>query len=159
MTILVIIEHDNENILPATFNAITAALKLDKPIEALVVGKDVKQISAAASKIEFISKIIVADGAEYAHNLAENIAPLIKQIAKNYSHIFTPATTFGKNIMPRTAALLDVMQISDIIEVISSDTFKRPIYAGNALATVRSSDPIKLITVRSTAFELSLIHI
>ena len=153
MTILVIIEHDNENILPATFNAITAALKLEKPIEALVVGKDVKQISAAASKIKFISKIIVADGAEYAHNLAENIAPLIKQIAKNYSHIFTPATTFGKNIMPRTAALLDVMQISDIIEVISSDTFKRPIYAGNALATVRSSDPIKLITVRSTAFE------
>ena len=135
MTILVIIEHDNENILPATFNAITAALKLEKPIEALVVGKDVQQISEAASKIKFISKIIVADSAEYAHNLAENMAPLIKQIAENYSHIFTPSTTFGKNIMPRTAALLDVMQISDIIEVISSDTFKPVSYTHLTLPT------------------------
>ena len=104
-------------------------------------------------QIASISKVLIADSGEYAHHLAENLAPLIQQIAPNYTHVFAPATTFGKNIMPRAAALLDVMQISDIIEVISQDTFKRPIYAGNALATVQSSDPIKLITVRSTAFD------
>ena len=99
--------------------------------------------------------MLVADSGEYAHSLAENLAPLIVQLAENYSHILAPATTFGKNIMPRAAALLDVMQISDIVEVVSPDTFKRPIYAGNAFATVQSMDRIKLITVRSTAFEAS----
>ena len=153
MTILVIVEHDKGTIVPATLNTITAANMLAEPIEALVAGDDIKQVADAALQIASISKVLIADSGEYAHNLAENLAPLIHQIAPNYTHVFAPATTFGKNIMPRAAALLDVMQISDIIEVISQDTFKRPIYAGNALATVQSSDPIKLITVRSTAFD------
>ncbi len=153
MTILVIIEHDKGAIAPATLNTITAANMLAEPIEALVAGDDIKQVADAALQIVSISKVLIADSGEYAHHLAENLAPLIQQIAPNYTHVFAPATTFGKNIMPRAAALLDVMQISDIIEVISQDTFKRPIYAGNALATVQSSDPIKLITVRSTAFD------
>lgn len=153
MTILVIIEHDKGAIAPATLNTITAANMLAEPVEALVAGDDVKQVANAALQISSISKVLIADSGEYAHHLAENLAPLIQQIAQNYTHVFAPATTFGKNIMPRAAALLDVMQISDIIEVISHDTFKRPIYAGNALATVKSSDSIKLITVRSTAFD------
>ena len=153
MTILVLIEHNKGNISPSTFNTIAAANFIGEPIEALVAGAEINGVSDAASKIAHITKVLVADSDEYAHNLAENLAPLIKKIASNYTHIFAPATTFGKNTMPRTAALLDVMQISDIVEVISSDTFKRPIYAGNALATVQSSDPIKLITVRSTAFD------
>ena len=153
MTILVIIEHDKGAIVPATLNTITAANMLAEPIEALVAGDDIKQVADAALQIASISKVLIADSGEYAHHLAENLAPLIQQIAPNYTHVFAPATTFGKNIMPRAAALLDVMQISDIIEVISHDTFKRPIYAGNALATVQSSDSIKLITVRSTAFD------
>jgi electron transfer flavoprotein alpha subunit len=153
MTILVIIEHDEGAIAPATFNTITAANMLAEPVEALVAGDDIKQVANAALQIASISKVLIADSGEYAHHLAENLAPLIQQIAQNYTHVFAPATTFGKNIMPRAAALLDVMQISDIIEVISHDTFKRPIYAGNALATVQSSDSIKLITVRSTAFD------
>ena len=153
MTILVIVEHDKGAIVPATLNTITAANMLAEPIEALIAGDDIKQVADAALQIASISKVLIADSGEYAHHLAENLAPLIQQIAPNYTHVFAPATTFGKNIMPRAAALLDVMQISDIIEVISQDTFKRPIYAGNALATVQSSDPIKLITVRSTAFD------
>ncbi|MEK9532213.1 MAG: FAD-binding protein [Alphaproteobacteria bacterium] len=153
MTILVIIEHDKGAIAPATLNTITAANMLAEPVEALVAGDDIKQVANAALQIASISKVLIADSGEYAHHLAENLAPLIQQIAQNYTHVFAPATTFGKNIMPRAAALLDVMQISDIIEVISHDTFKRPIYAGNALATVQSSDSIKLITVRSTAFD------
>ena len=153
MTILVIVEHDKGAIVPATLNTITAANMLAEPIEALVAGDDIKQVADAALQVASISKVLIADSGEYAHHLAENLAPLIQQIAQNYTHVFAPATTFGKNIMPRAAALLDVMQISDIIEVISQDTFKRPIYAGNALATVQSSDPIKLITVRSTAFD------
>ena len=153
MTILVIVEHDKGTIVPATLNTITAANMLAEPIEALVAGDDIKQVADAALQVASISKVLIADSGEYAHNLAENLAPLIQQIAPNYTHVFAPATTFGKNIMPRAAALLDVMQISDIIEVISQDAFKRPIYAGNALATVQSSDPIKLITVRSTAFD------
>ncbi len=153
MTILVIIEHHDEVIAPATLSAIGAATKLSEPIEALVAGNKVKKVTEATSEISSISKVLVADSSEYEYNLAENLSPLIVRLAKNYSHIFAPATTFGKNIMPRTAALLDVMQISDIVEIISPDTFKRPIYAGNALATVQSADPLKLITVRSTAFE------
>ena len=153
MTILVIVEHDKDTISSATFNTIAAANVLAGPIEALVVGDNIEHVADSVSQITSISKVLIADSHEYAHNLAENLTPLITQIAPNYTHVFAPATTFGKNIMPRVAALLDVMQISDIIEVISQDTFKRPIYAGNALATVQSSDPIKLITVRSTAFD------
>ena len=155
MTILVIVEHDKGTIVPATLHTITAANMLAEPIEALVAGDDINQVVDAALQIASISKVLKADYIEYAHNLAENLAPLIQQIAPSYTHVFAPATTFGKNIMPRAAALLDVMQISDIIEVISQDTFKRPIYAGNALVTVQSSDPIKLITVRSTAFDFA----
>ena len=153
MKILVIIEHHDGAIAPATFNAMAAASKLEEPVEALVLGYEVTKISNITSEIKCVSKVHVADSVEYANNLAENFAPLIARLAENYSHVFAPATTFGKNIMPRAAALLDVMQISDIVEVVSSDTFKRPIYAGNAVATVQSKDPIKLITVRSTAFE------
>ena len=155
MTILVIIEHHNGAIAPATLSTVTAASKLGEPIEALVAGHEVKNIPETLTEIKSISKVLVADSGEYAHSLAENLAPLIVQLAENYSHILAPATTFGKNIMPRAAALLDVMQISDIVEVVSPDTFKRPIYAGNAFATVQSMDRIKLITVRSTAFEAS----
>ncbi len=153
MKILVIIEHHDGAIAPATFNTIAAASKLAEHVEALVIGNEVKKIAESTSEIKCISKVHIADNAEYAHNLAENFAPLIASVADSYSHVFAPATTFGKNIMPRAAAILDVMQISDIIEVVSSDTFKRPIYAGNAVATVQSTDRIKLITVRSTAFE------
>ena len=153
MTILVIIEHNDEVIVPATLNTISAALQLKGPIEALVVGNKMEKISKATSAVRAISKVLVADAAEYKHSLAENLAPLIAQLAENYSHILAPATTFGKNVLPRAAALLDVMQISDIVEIIAPDTYKRPIYAGNALATVQSRDPLKLITVRSTAFE------
>ena len=153
MTILVMIEHEKDAISPATLNTIAAANVLAGPIEALIAGHNIKHVADAASQIISVSKVLIADSPEYAYNLAENLAPLITQIAPNYTHVFAPATTFGKNIMPRAAAFLDVMQISDIIEVISQDTFKRPIYAGNALATVRSSDPIKVITVRSTAFD------
>ncbi len=155
MAILVIIEHHNGAIAPATLSTVTAASKLGEPIEALVAGHEVKNIPETSTEIKSISKVLVADSGEYAHSLAENLAPLIVQLAENYSHILAPATTFGKNIMPRAAALLDVMQISDIVEVVSPDTFKRPIYAGNAFATVQSMDRIKLITVRSTAFEAS----
>ena len=155
MAILVIIEHHNGAIAPATLSTVTAASKLGEPIEALVAGHEVKNIPETLTEIKSISKVLVADSGEYAHSLAENLAPLIVQLAENYSHILAPATTFGKNIMPRAAALLDVMQISDIVEVVSPDTFKRPIYAGNAVATVQSMDRIKLITVRSTAFEAS----
>ena len=153
MTILVIIEHDKGAIAPATFNTITAANMLAEPVEALVAGDDIKQVANAVSQIASISKVLIADSGEYAHHLAENLAPLIQQIAPNYTHVFAPATTFGKNIMPRAAALLDVMQISDIIKVLDKNTFQRPIYAGNALSTVSSNDTIKVITVRSTAFE------
>ncbi len=153
MSILVVAEHDNSELKTATLNTIAAAQKIGGDIDMLVVGHGCKSVSEAAAKVAGISKVLVADAPELAHHLAENVAPILVNIAANYSHIFAPATTFGKNVMPRAAALLDVAQISDISDVVSGDTFVRPIYAGNAIATVQSSDTIKIITVRTTKFE------
>ena len=153
MSILVIVEHDNQAVNVATLNTVAAAQEIGGVMHLLVAGENCGSVASAAATIEGAGKVLLADSAEYGHSLAENLAPLIAGLAGEYSHILAPATTFGKNVMPRIAALCDVPQISDIIEVIDSDTFKRPIYAGNALATVRSGDNLKIITVRSTAFE------
>lgn len=153
MTVLVIAEHTHDEIKPSTLNTITAAAKISSDIDVLVIGQDCAAACSAAQKIAGVSKVIKCDHAAYAHNIAENITPAILQIAKNYSHILAPASTFGKNVMPRVAALLDTQQISDIISVENDSTFKRPVYAGNAIATVESSDSIKVITVRTTAFD------
>ena len=153
MSILVIVEHDNGAVNAATLNTVAAAQAIGGDIDALVSGHNCSEAAEAAAAISGISKVIVSDAAENANGLAENIAPLIAGMAHSYSHILAPATTYGKNILPRVAALSDTAQISDIIAVIDKDTFQRPIYAGNALATVRSGDALKIITVRSTAFE------
>ena len=152
MAILVIAEHDNESLKPASLNTVTAAKEIEGQIEVLVAGKDCQNVADKAARIAGISKVIVADDVCYEYQLAESVAPLVADIGKNYSHILAAATTTGKNLLPRVAALLDVAQISDIVELLSSDTFVRPIYAGNAMATVQSSDLIKVITVRTTAF-------
>jgi len=153
MAVLIVAEHDNAGLRPATLNTVTAAGRLGGEIHALVAGSDCGGAAAAAAKLPGIAKVLVADAPEYAHEMAENLAPLIAKLAPGYSHVLAPATTFGKNVLPRAAALLDVQQISDISGIESEDTFVRPIYAGNAMATVKSSDTIKLITVRSTAFD------
>ena len=152
MAILVIAEHDNESLKPASFNTVTAAKEIEGEIEVLVAGKDCQNVADKAARIAGITKVIVADDVCYEYQLAESVAPLVAGIGKNYSHILAGATTTGKNLLPRVAALLDVAQISDIVEVLNNDTFVRPIYAGNAMATVQSSDLIKVITVRTTAF-------
>ena len=153
MSILVVVEHDNQAVNAATLNTLAAAQQIGGDIHLLVAGENCGAAATAAAALEGATKILSADSAEYGHSLAENLAPLVAGLAGSYSHILAPATTFGKNVMPRIAALCDVPQISDIIEVIDSNTFKRPIYAGNALATVQSDDNLKIITVRSTAFE------
>jgi electron transfer flavoprotein alpha subunit len=153
MSILVFCDHDNGQFGATTLNAVSAAQQIGGDIHLLVAGDASGKIAAQAAAVSGVAKILVADGAEYAHGLAENLAPLICNLASQYSHILAPTTTTGKNIMPRVAALLDVMQISDIIKVDDANTFQRPIYAGNALSTVRSDEAIKIITVRSTAFE------
>ena len=153
MSILVFCDHDNGQFGAATLNAVSAAQQIDGDTHLLVAGDTSGTIAAEAAAIAGVTKVLVADGAEYAHGLAENLAPLICDLASQYSHILAPATTTGKNIMPRVAALLDVMQISDIIKIDDANTFQRPIYAGNALSTVRSDEATKIITVRSTAFE------
>ncbi len=153
MAVLVLAEHDHEAIRPVTLHTASAAIQLDGEVTILVAGENCGAAADAAAKIAGVAKVLCADDAVYGHHLAENVAWLVKTLAGDYSHILAPATTFGKNILPRTAALLDVAQISDIISVEGPDTFRRPIYAGNAIATVRSSDPIKVITVRGTAFE------
>jgi len=153
MSILVVAEHDNESVKAPTLVAIAAAEKIGGDIEVLIAGSNCAAAGEAASRIAGVSKVRVADNEVYAHQLAENIAALVVEIGKDYSHILTPTTTSGKNFMPRVAALLDVAQISDISGVVSEDTFERPIYAGNAIATVQTSDAIKVITVRGTAFD------
>jgi len=153
MVALVIAEHDNAALKPSTLNTISAALKIGGPVHVLVAGQQCANAAAAAAKIQGIEKVRVADAPQYSHPLAESLAALVVSLAESYSHILAPATTFGKNFLPRVAALLDVAQISDIIAVESPDTFVRPIYAGNALATVQSSDRVKVITVRTTGFE------
>jgi len=152
MSILVIAEHDNSSLKAATGNTVTAAGEIGGDIVVLVAGSGCQEVANAAAQLAGVSKVILADAAAYEHQLPEAVAPLLVELAKDYSHILAAATTTGKNVMPRAAALLDVAQISDIVEVKSEDTFVRPIYAGNAMATVTSSDPIKIITVRTTAY-------
>lgn len=153
MSNLVVVEHDNNEVALATLNAVTAAQQIGGDIDLLVAGENCGSVADAAAKIAGVSTVKVADDAKFGHHLAENLAALIVEVADGYSHVLVSATTFGKNVMPRAAALLDKAQISEIVEVKSPDTFVRPIYAGNALATVQSSDSIKMITVRTIKFE------
>jgi electron transfer flavoprotein alpha subunit len=152
MPVLVIAEHDNQTLRNATLNAITAAARVGDDIHVLVAGEQCAKVSEQAARVAGVTRVLAADAAHYGHALAENLAALIVKVAGQYSHIVAPATTTAKNVMPRVAALLDVAQISDVIAVESADTFVRPIYAGNVLATVRSADAIKVITIRTTAF-------
>ncbi len=152
MSVLVWVEHDNSSVKDATLPAVTAAAKLGDVV-ALVAGSGAKGAADAAAKIAGISKVLLADDAAYGHALAENVAPLIADLMSGYDAFVAPATTTGKNIAPRVAALLDVMQVSEVLSIESADTFTRPIYAGNAIATVKSSDAKKVLTVRGTAFE------
>jgi electron transfer flavoprotein alpha subunit len=153
MTILVIAEHSNTAIAGATLNTVAAAQAIGGDIHVLVAGSACGAAAEAAAKIAGVAKVLVADNAAYAHQLPENIAPLVAELGKGYSHILACATANGKNILPRVAAQLDVDQISEIIAVVSADTFMRPIYAGNAIATVQSTASVKVITVRSTGFD------
>jgi electron transfer flavoprotein alpha subunit len=153
MTILVIAEHDNLSLKAATLNTVAAAVKIGGEIDVLVAGTDCGAAASEAAQLQGVARVKVADAAHYAAQTAENLGALIVANAAGYSHILAPATTCGKNLLPRVAALLDVAQISEITAVESADTFVRPIYAGNALATVRSADPVKVITVRTTAFD------
>jgi len=153
MTALVIAEHDNKELKVSTQNTINAASKLDSDIHVLVAGSECNAVAQEASTCEGVTKVLYVDSKEYENFLAENVANLIKNVSNDYSSILAPATTNGKNYMPRVAALLDVAQISDISSVESEDTFQRPIYAGNCIATVQSSDSKKVITVRTTAFD------
>lgn len=157
MAILVIAEHDNSQIKSGTLNTVTAAQKLGSDVHLLVAGAGCAAAADAAKQIAGVSKVLLADAAALAHPLAENLTPLVVDLAKQYSHVLAPATTFGKNLLPRVAALLDVAQISEITAVESADTFVRPVYAGNVMATVQSSDAIKVITVRTTAFEAAAV--
>ena len=153
MNILILADHDNGQLAAATLNTVTAATEIGGDIHILVAGDSSGEVAKAAAAIAGVSKVLTADNGSYEHALAENVAPLIQSMAGDYSHLMAPATTTGKNVMPRVAALLDVMQVSDIIKVESADTFQRPIYAGNAIATVTSNEATKVVTVRSTAFE------
>ena len=152
MSVLVLAEHDNSELKAQTLNAVTAAKELGD-VTILVAGTGCQGVADAAAKIDGVAKVLMADDAQYEHVLAESIAPLLVKLAGDYSVLMAPATTTGKNVMPRVAALLDVQQISDITAVIDGETFKRPIYAGNAIATVKSADATKVITVRTTAFD------
>ena len=153
MAALVIAEHDNKSLKPGVTNAITAAAKMGGEVHVLVAGHQCAVAAQAAAKIEGVKKVLVADAPHYAGLVAENVAALVVSLAEQYTHIAATATAAGKNVMPRVAGLLDVQQVSDVSSVESADTFVRPIYAGNALATVQSSDRIKVVTVRTTAFD------
>ena len=153
MAILVVAEHDNHTLAPATLNTLAAAKQIGGEIVVLVAGFNAAGIASAAAQIAGVSKVLLADDVAYAHQLPENVAPMIANLGRDFSHVLAPATSNGKNILPRVAALLNVDQISEIIAVDSADTFKRPIYAGNAIATVQSSATVKVITVRTTGFD------
>lgn len=153
MTTLVIAEHDNASLKGATLNAVTAAMACGGDVHVLVAGENAAAVAQAAAQIAGVAKVLHADGAALKNGLAENLAAQVLAVASNYSHIVFPATASGKNAAPRVAAKLDVAQISDITKVVSADTFERPIYAGNAIATVQSSDAVKVITVRGTGFD------
>lgn len=153
MAILVYAEHDNQHLKSETHKLVTAASKMGDELHVLVAGSGCAAVAGQAAAIQGVAKVLVADNGAYGHQLAENISALVVELGKGYSHVLAAATTTGKNFMPRVAALLDVAQISDIIDVESADTFVRPIYAGNAIATVQSSDAIKVVTVRTAAFD------
>ena len=153
MATLVIAEHDNQSLKAATLNAVTAAVALGGEVHLLVAGQNAGPAAQAAAKVAGIAKVRHAEDASYAHGLAEPLAALVVKLAADYTAIVAPATTTGKNVLPRVAALLDVAQLSEVVAVVSADTFVRPIYAGNALATVQSKDPVRVLTVRGTAFE------
>jgi electron transfer flavoprotein alpha subunit len=153
MTILVVADHDNAELKPVTHIVVAAAAQIGGDIDVLVAGENCAAVAAEAAKIAGVSKALCADNAAYGHQLPENVAPLVAELGANYSHVMTAHSTVGKNFLPRVAAALDVAQISDIQSVESADTFKRPIYAGNAIATVKSSDAIKVLSVRGTAFD------
>jgi len=152
MSVLVLSDHDNSKLGDATLAAVTAAAKLDGDVHVLVAGKGAQGVAQAAAAVAGVTKVLLADDPAYEHALAENVAPLVEGLMANYDALVAPATTSGKNILPRVAAKLDVSQISDVTAIHDADTFERPIYAGNAIATVKSSDPKKVITVRGTAF-------
>lgn len=156
MTVLVYADHDNNDLKGANYNTITAASLLGE-VHILVAGENCRHVAEQAAAVDGVTKVIIANNPQYAHPLAEMLTPLIQSISGNYSHILAPSTTVGKNLLPRLAALLDVQQLSDISGIIDSDTFERPIYAGNAIATVKSTDAIKVITVRTTAFDAAAI--
>ncbi len=153
MTVLVISEHNNKELKSSTLSTINAALQIDQSVDVLIVGSECDDVIKILSNTKNVKKVLVADDVKYKNPIAENIANIILSCVDNYSHILAPASTFGKNIMPRVAAVLDVSQVSDIIKIESEDTFVRPIYAGNALATVKSNDTKKIITVRPTSFD------
>jgi electron transfer flavoprotein alpha subunit len=153
MSVLVIAEHEGGALKPATLNTVAAAAAIGGDIHLLVAGQAVAPVAEAAARIAGVAKVLTAESALYAHALAEPLAALVVSLAGGYGHILAPATTTGKNVAPRVAALLDVAQVSEIVAVVSPDTFVRPIYAGNALATVQSKDAVKVITVRTTGFE------
>src|ERR1700744_1995911 len=153
MTILILAEHDNQSLKGATFTTVPAGQKIGGDIHVLVAGHNVQGVADAAAKIPGVAKVLLADAPQLADGLAENVEATVLAIARNYSHILAPATAYGKNVAPRIAAKLDVAQFSDITGVVSADTFERPIYAGNAIATVQSADPVKVITVRGTGFD------
>ena len=153
MTVLVIAEHDNQTIKGATLNTVTAAAQLGAEVHVLVAGHNAGAAAQAAAQIAGVAKVLHADAEGFAHGLAENVAAQVLAVAEGYSHLLFPATASGKNVAPRVAAKLDVAQISDITKVVSGDTFERPIYAGNAMATVQSADAKKVITVRTTGFD------
>ena len=153
MSVLVISEHDNAEVRTATLNAVTAAGEIDTDVDLLVAGSGCGSVADECSAIQGVTRILLVDYPAYEHDLPENLSPLVESLAERYSHVLAPASTFGKSLLPRVAARLDVQQISDISDIESSDTFVRPIYAGNALATVQSTDLVKLITIRTTAFD------
>ena len=153
MSILVIGEHDNHELKPSTLNTVTAAQELGDEIDLLIAGANCAAAAEHAARVTGVKRVLKVDDPSLADSLAENLSPLIAKLAREYTHVLVPASTYGKNIMPRAAALLDVQQISDISGIEGEDTFIRPIYAGNAMATVRSKDAIKMISVRTTAFE------
>jgi electron transfer flavoprotein alpha subunit len=155
--LLVIAEHDNHQLKPSTLNTITAAKQLSQEITVLVAGEHCKNVAEACAHITDVTRVILADASCYAHQLPENLAKLVVQIANGYSYILASATSFGKNCLPRVAAMLDATQISDVVQIIDHNTFIRPIYAGNALTTVQVNDAIKLLTIRTTAFVPAII--
>ncbi len=156
MSILVLAEHNNKEIKPSTYNCIFAAAQIDQEVEVLVIGNNCQDIANKLSNTANVTKVLLVNKSEYENPIAEIYEPVLLKLSSNYSHILGPATTFGKNIFPRISVKLDVSQVSDVIQIIDKDTFVRPIYAGNALATVKSKDKIKIITVRPTSFDSAL---